>query len=182
MSATLTIDLLPLSASPKGVLILFCDDQLKFGSAARELLEPSGDLIKRAAEAAQFKGKHGSTLELIAPAGLRVPRLVVVGVGKTKELKTELWLKLGGVAMGKIANAAEATIVAELPGDAVKPDQVADLVLGIRLRAYSFDRYKTKRKDEEQPPSRVKIGDRGRKRRAGAEGPSRRATRSPRAW
>jgi leucyl aminopeptidase len=158
MAATLTIDLVPLTAPPKGVLILFCDDQLKFGSTARALLEPSDDLIKRAAAAANFKGKQGSALELIAPAGLRVPRLVVVGVGKAKELKPESWIKLGGAAMGKIGTAAEATIVADLPGEAAQPEQVADLVLGVRLRGYSFDRYKTKRKEDDQPPSRVKIG------------------------
>jgi hypothetical protein len=35
-------------------------------------------LIKRAAEAEGFKAKHGSALEIVAPAGLAVPRLVVV--------------------------------------------------------------------------------------------------------
>src|SRR5258705_7825509 len=118
MSATLKLDFLPFSAAPKGVLIVFCDDGLKFGSAARAVLDSTGDLIKRAAEAERFKGKHGSTLEIVAPSDLRTPRLVVVGVGKVKDLRSESWVKLGGVAMGKVGSADEATIIADLPGGA----------------------------------------------------------------
>ena len=64
------------------------------------------------------------------------------------------FLKLGGLAMGKLPNAAsDATVFAELPGGAMKPEQAADLAQGVRLRAYAFDRYKTKRKDDEKPPA-----------------------------
>ena len=73
--------------------------------------------------------------------------------------------------MGKIpAPPAEATIIADLPGGALKPDRVADLALGVRLRAYSFDRYKTKRKDDEERPAQVEGHDRGGGRRGGREG------------
>jgi leucyl aminopeptidase len=55
--------------------------------------------------------------------------------------------------MGKLpAGASEVTVFAELPGGAMKPDQAADLAQGARLRAYAFDRYKTKRKDDEASP------------------------------
>ena len=158
MSVTLKLEFLPFTAPPKGVLIVFCDEGLKFGAAARAALDPAGDLIKRAAEAERFKGKHGSTLEIVTPSGLDIPRLVVVGVGKAKDLKSESWVKLGGVAMGKVSSAAEATIIADLPGGPPKPERVADMALGIRLRAYTFDRYKTKRKDDDQTPSQVRIG------------------------
>ncbi len=158
MSIAPKIEFLPLTATPAGVLILFCDDQLKFGPAARAILEPTGDLTERAAAAAQFKGKNASILEIVAPAGLACPRLVVVGLGKVKDLKSESWVKLGGAAMGKLGSAtAEATIIADIPGGEPKPGRVADLALGIRLRAYAFDRYKTKRKDDEPAPIQAKI-------------------------
>ena len=158
MPATLKLEFLPFTAPPKDVLIVFCDEGLKFGSSGRAVLEPAGDLVKRAAESERFKGKHGSALEIVAPAGLDVRRLVVLGVGKVKDLKSESWVKLGGTAMGKIPSAAaEATIVADLPGGAPKPERVADMAMGIRLRAYSFDRYKTKRKDDDETPPQVKV-------------------------
>jgi leucyl aminopeptidase len=158
MSTVLKLEFAPLGAAPKGVLIVFCDDGLKYGSAARKALEPTGDLTGRAAAAEHFKGKNGSALEIVAPAGLDVARLVGPGVGKARDLKERDLVKLGGIAMGKIpAMASTATIIADLPGGAMKPDQVAELALGIRLRAYAFDRYKTKRKDDEDAAKEVKV-------------------------
>ena len=56
----------------KGVLILFCEEGLKFGPATRKALAASGDLVQRAAAADRFTGKSGSSLEIVAPAGLPV--------------------------------------------------------------------------------------------------------------
>ena len=161
MSATLKLEFFPFTTAPKGVLVVFCDDGLKFGAAARAVLDPADDVIKRALAAERFKGKHGSALDIVAPAGLDVSRVVVLGVGKVKDLKSESWVKLGGAAMGKIPSVAtEATIIADLPGGAPKPERIADMAMGIRLRAYSFDRYKTKskNKDDDETPSEVKVG------------------------
>jgi leucyl aminopeptidase len=158
MPTELKLDFAPLAAVPKGVLVLLCEEGLKCGSAARKALAPAGDLMERAAAADNFKGKNGSALEIVAPAGLDLARLVVLGVGKARDLKSQDWLKLGGIAMGKIpATATAATIIADLPSGPVKPDQVAELALGIRLRAYAFDRYKTKRKDDEERAKEVKV-------------------------
>jgi leucyl aminopeptidase len=158
MSGTLKLEFHPFTAPPKGVLIVFCDDGLKFGSAARAALEPADDLVTRAAAAERFKGKNASALDIVAPAGLAVARLIVVGVGKVRDLKPGSWVKLGGTAMGKVPpSASEVTIIADLPGGTPKPDRVADMALGIRLRAYSFDRYKTKRKDDDERPAQVRV-------------------------
>ena len=60
--------------------------------------------------------------------------------------------------MGKVpARAASATIFAEFGSGALKAEQVADLALGARLRAYTFDLYKTKRKDDDERPSKVEV-------------------------
>ena len=38
------LEFAPLATRPKGVLVLFCEEGLKFGSAARRVIEPTGDL------------------------------------------------------------------------------------------------------------------------------------------
>jgi leucyl aminopeptidase len=114
--------------------------------------------VARAAAAERFKGKIASVLDIVAPAGLKASRLVVIGVGKVRDLKARDLVKLGGVAIGRVPRAAdEATILADLPGGVPKPDSLAELALGMRLRAYSFDRYKTKRKEGEEKPSEVEV-------------------------
>ena len=148
----------PFAAPRKGVLVLFCDEGLKFGPASRKALAPTRDLVTRAAAAERFTGKNGATLDMAMPAGLDAARLVVLGLGKTADLKPRDFVRFGGVAMGKVpVSAAEATIFAELPSASMKPDQAADLALGATLRTYSFDRYKTKRKEGEDKPRSTKI-------------------------
>ena len=157
MAASLTVGFAPFAAPREGVLVVFCDDSLKLGPATRRVLGPAAALVARAAAADRFKGKSGSALVLIAPADLKVARLVVVGCGKASDIKRKDFVKLGGVAMGKVpSSAATATIVGELPNKALSPDQACELALGVRLRGYVFDRYKTKPKDGEEKPRAVK--------------------------
>ena len=138
----------PLGASAKGGLVVFCDDGLKFGPATRKLLGAASDLVQRAARSERFSGKAGSSLDLIHPEGLKVARLLVAGIGKRTELKD--FVRLGGGVMGKLPKAAtEATIVAELPDGPLDAQQAADLAQGARLRGYTFDRYKTRRTDDD---------------------------------
>ncbi|HVX99886.1 MAG TPA: leucyl aminopeptidase [Pseudorhodoplanes sp.] len=145
-----------LSAPAKGVLVVFCDHGLKFGPSTQKALGPLGEVVRRAASAEHFTGKNGTALVIPAPAGTRLQRLVVIGTGKAGEAEDAV--KLGGLAMGHIPKrAAEATVVAELPDGAMKGPTVADLALGMTLRAYSFDRYKTKRKEGEEPRGALKV-------------------------
>ena len=158
MPGRLELEFAPYAAPSRGVLVLFCEEGLKFGSVARRVLAPTGDLVKRAAATERFKGKNGSALDLVVPAGLDASRLVVLGVGKARDLKVQDFVKLGGAAMGKIPpTASEATVIADLPAGAFKPERAADMALGVQLRAYAFERYKTKRNEEEKKAAKVRV-------------------------
>src|SRR5262249_38307090 len=118
----------------------------------------AASLVKRAAETNQFKGKSGSTLDLFEPEGIKIQRLIVIGTGKQSDLKEKDFLKFGGVLAGKLNAGSEAvTVLAELPDGAMQPDQAAAIASGVRLRAYRFDRYKTKKKDGENGALRAHI-------------------------
>ena len=149
----------PMTAPTKGLLVVFVDEELRFGEATKALLAPIEDLISRAARADHFTGKNGAVLELVAPHGLRLSRLVIIGVeGSAERLEA---VKLGGLAISKVpAAATEATVLLDLPSGPMTPEQAADVVLGARLRTYAFDRYKTKRKDadDKRAPARITFG------------------------
>src|ERR1700722_10786841 len=158
MTEAVKVGFVPFSTAPRGILVVFCDDTLKLGAATRKVLGTAADLVKPAAAPSHFKGKSGSTLDILAPGGLKVSRLIVVGTGKLSDFKDKDFLKFGGVAAGKLrAGNDTATIVAELPDGAMKPDQAAAVASGVRLRAYKFDRYKTKKKDNEDAALRADI-------------------------
>ncbi|HEV7881753.1 leucyl aminopeptidase [Bradyrhizobium sp.] len=150
MPDAVKVGFVPFSSAPRGILVVFCDDALKFGPATGKALGAAEGMIKRTAEANQFKGKNGSTLDFLAPEGVKASRLIIIGTGKLSDIKANDFLKLGGAAAGKLRPGSEAvTIIAELPTGAMKPDQAAAVASGVRLRAYKFDRYKTKKKDGE---------------------------------
>jgi len=149
---TLSLGFSAFAVPTKGVLLVLCDDKLKLGPQTRKALGRAADLFQRAAAANQFTGKSGQALDIVSPGGLKVARLVVIGTGKAKEMTLLDLIKLGGGAMGRIpASASTATLFAELPGGALKAEDAADVALGMRLRAYTFERYKTKRKEDEGP-------------------------------
>lgn len=158
MSGHVELEFVPFAAPRGGVLVVFCDGALKLGAATRKVLGRAADLVARAATADRFKGRNGTSLDLVAPADLQVARLVIVGCGKAADIKPGDFVKLGGVAMGKVPTSAEnITVIADLPGRTMTAEQAADAALGVRLRAYSFDRYKTKKKEGEEKPSSVRV-------------------------
>jgi leucyl aminopeptidase len=158
MSDAIKVGFASFSAAPSGILVIFCDETLKVGPLTRKALGKAVDLIKRAAETNQFKGKSASALDILAPEGIKIQRLIVVGIGKPPELKDKDFLKFGGVIAGKLNAASKAmTVLAELPEGAMSTEQAAALATGLRLRAYQFTRYKTKKKEGEDAPVRAEV-------------------------
>ena len=155
MPDTVKFNFSKLPTTLEGVVVLLAAEGADGGGpalapAVEALLAPAGDAITRAAQADRFDGKAGKTLEVLAPAGLAITRLILVGVGKPAELTTFDWLKIGGTAMGKLPGAVkDASVVLALPHGEVAPEAAAEFAVGARLRAYNFDRYKTRKKPEE---------------------------------
>jgi leucyl aminopeptidase len=147
MADSLKIDFQAHGAVGAGDLIVFVGENLKPTPAVAKQIGPKAvDLIAKAAAAENFKGKARSTMSITAPSALPVDRLIVVGMGGDKEQAKIDWAQMGGVVAGRVSGKA-ATAVLDIPGVEVTPEAVSDMILGIHLRRYSFDRYKTK-KDE----------------------------------
>jgi leucyl aminopeptidase len=175
MTDAVKVGFVPFSAAPRGILVVFCDETLQFGPATGKVLGAAVGLVRRAAETNQFKGKSGAVLDILAPEGLKAKRLIVMGLGKLAEIKDNDFLKIGGSAAGTLRAGRDAvTIVAELAAGAMKPDQAAAIASGLRLRAYTFDRYKTKKKEGEGGALRadvsIAVGDVAAARKAFAPG------------
>jgi leucyl aminopeptidase len=158
MPDAVKVGFVPFSTARRGILVIFCDETLKLGAATRKALGRAANLVSRAAATNQFKGKSGSTLDILAPEGLKASRLIVVGAGKLDSIKENDFLKFGGAAAGQLrAGNDSVTIIAELPNGAMNPEQAAGVASGVRLRAYRFDRYKTKKKDGEDAALRADV-------------------------
>ena len=126
------------------VLLKTVEAELPAGMADAD---PAG-VFGRAAKVAKFTGKSMSTLDIVAPHGSEADRIVVVGLGKAASLTPHDWLKAGGKAASLIKGADKATVFLDVPGLDVSPEAAADFALGMLLRAYRFDIYKSKKKAE----------------------------------
>lgn len=158
MSDAIKVGFVPLASAARGILIVFCDDALKVGPATAKALGGAAELVKRAAAAASFKGKTGTALDILAPEGLKAARLIVIGTGKESALKGNDFLKFGGLAASKLkAGVTAMTIMAELTTGAMTSEQAVAIASGLRLRAYKFDRYKTRKKDGEEGALRADV-------------------------
>jgi leucyl aminopeptidase len=152
-------------------LVIFMGKDFAFGAATRRLIGDRGvALIKKAAAAVKFKGKALTALDLVAPAGLAAERLVVVGTGGGDGEDGEGEIKknvppqpfdhagLGGFVMGKLGHAASATVAFDPPRPAKDPARAAtEFALGMRLRDYRFDHYKTKKNEDGEIKGRADI-------------------------
>ncbi len=129
----------------RGTLVVFAGSELAMGAEARKLVQGES-MLKTAAAAAGFKGKSGSALDILAPEAVGADRLLAIGTASDKAPPGHRFVTLGGAVMGKAKKAANIVIVFDMPE--TTPHDVAELMLGLSLRAYKFDKYKTKKKDD----------------------------------
>jgi leucyl aminopeptidase len=123
---------------------------------ARRLDAATGGALARAAAAApRFHGKKNETLALVGPPELPVSRIVLAGLGKPETVDARLLEELGGNLLAQLNSAgeSEATFAIDVGDKAkVKPaEAAARLAFGAALRAYRFDKYRTKQKPEQKP-------------------------------
>jgi leucyl aminopeptidase len=120
------------------------------GSAGGEIWaaadQATGGAVSRALEAAEFKGRKGQTVTILAP-GAGLSRIVAVGLGKLSELTPLLAEEAGGHAVTAILRDEAAGIATS----GLSAELAAHIGMGAVLRSYRFDRYRTVEKAEEKP-------------------------------
>ncbi|MGN6143463.1 MAG: leucyl aminopeptidase [Mesorhizobium sp.] len=152
MSAQPSVSFARFAVPRKGTVFVLSAEDGGLGEHAKAC-DPSG-VLARAASVAEFSGKPGSSLDVLAPEGSGLDRLVAIGTGKTTALGEHDWLKLGGAVAASLRKASEATVVLDMPGADVGPGEAANLAAGILLRSYAFDKYKTRKDDVEGKPAK----------------------------
>ena len=138
-----------------GALVVAVAEGGQLPPAAQALDAATQGGLGRAIAAGRFEGKANQTLTLLAPAGLEVSRLLLVGIGKAKSFDALAAQALGGNAVAALLTAgdAEAAVIVEtVPGVPLDAAEIAaHAAYGARRRAYRFDKYRTKEKKEDKP-------------------------------
>ncbi|MCK5622884.1 MAG: leucyl aminopeptidase [Alphaproteobacteria bacterium] len=146
----------------KGAVVVLVEAGKKLSPAAKNLDKQTKGAIKRAIGASRFEGKKGQSLEIVAPAGGGLDRILLAGTGKDfGELEQQA---LGGNVVGKLKNSGslEVTIIVD-SGTKDLTAAAANVALGARLASYRFDKYLTKQDNDNGKPTlkTVKVGVQG---------------------
>ncbi|QDZ01007.1 leucyl aminopeptidase [Nitratireductor mangrovi] len=144
------------SAPRKGSVLVIATQDNKIADTA-SALDPAG-VIARAIKVADYKGKAGATLEILAPDGAPYDRFAVIGAGEAAKRDENVWMRLGGACWPLLKKAGEAVIVFDAADETPDEAAAAACALGILLRAYAFDKYKT-RKDKDDDGDKAKDKD-----------------------
>ncbi|MDD3444824.1 MAG: leucyl aminopeptidase [Zavarzinia sp.] len=146
-------------AAPKlpanGTVAVFVLEDCVPGPTAQSLDTLTAGALSRAMTASRFKGKRGDVLEVLAPGGLDLGRVLLLGIGKPSALDVLGAQGLGSTLAAKLGATGEegATLMVDAPEGLALPiaDLAAQIAYGALLRSYRFDKYHTKKKDEDKP-------------------------------
>ncbi len=108
----------------------------------------AGGAISRGLSVSRFTGKAGQVLEVLAPAGLKASRILMVGLGKPENFDAHGAEAAAAAAVGRLKDTTEAQITFEIDlpkGGRLKGAQLAaHLAMGAKLKTYAFNHYRTK--------------------------------------
>jgi leucyl aminopeptidase len=126
----------------------------KLTASGRTLDSKTNKGLTRAIKAARFTGKKGEGVSVLAPSGTGLDRVYVFGLGKPKAIDAKCLQDAGGRIYEVLAKSGQAATVVVDPvqGCPLAPGEMAaEIALGLRLKSYRFDKYRTKEKKEDKP-------------------------------
>jgi len=111
-------------------------------------LEPE---LAKGAEAARFKGRVGQVFEGFVQRGGKVVRVALAGSGDTSSSERMGNVEKAGAAIAaKYASSGEKSVAVDLGAAGLSADEAAAALLGLRLRTWRYDIYRTKLADEKK--------------------------------
>lgn len=131
-----------------GAAVFFVEKDKPFSGLAAEADKLTSGALSKARDVSRFTGASGQTVEVVAPAGMKVDRVVLVGLGDVDSLTEAKWVELGGTVYASLANSGskEATVLVE-----INAADTASIAEGALLRSYRFDKYRTKEPESKKP-------------------------------
>jgi leucyl aminopeptidase len=122
-----------------GAVGVMAFEEGKLSWAAEDVDKALSGGLARAIAAGRFKGSAGQNIELVAPAGLDVQRVVVAGSGK--DWNADAAERFAAQVFQAVRASGSDTLTLLLPGS--DAEQAARAAFGAKLASYRFDRYRT---------------------------------------
>jgi len=142
-----------LALPEKGSAAIIIGEDLKLSPLPKSLDQITGGMIEKTIKAGEFKGKKGKSTSFVAPG--KLDYVLLLGAGAKKDFADKSDFQGLGSNLYAQLNALRvksAAIIIEEKRGKFSPEEVAaNIALGFLLRSYRFDKYFTKKKEDEKP-------------------------------
>jgi leucyl aminopeptidase len=124
----------------KNIFLVAFEDELENLQFPDNIDEVTKKLVHKKIKSSDFKGKNCSAINVMS-CNDALENVFLVGGGKRSDLKESVLTRIGA-SICKAANGANIKEAAVFTAN-LKPEEIANLALGLQLRNYSFNQYKT---------------------------------------
>ena len=107
--------------------------------------------LAEGAAAARFKGRPGQVFDGFAEREGKIVRVALAGAGEPGDAERPANLEKAGAALAaKYLCSGEKAIALDLSASRLSAEEAAAVLLGLRLRSWRYDAYRTKLKDDQK--------------------------------
>lgn len=132
----------------EGAVVFLVGKDKPFTGLAAEADTATSGALSKSKDVGRFTGAAGQTQEIVAPAGLKADRVLLVGIGDLDEMTEAKWVDVGGSICATLLNSGSNS--AFIVVDMADADSVS-IGEGALLRSYRFDKYRTKEPASKKP-------------------------------
>jgi leucyl aminopeptidase len=143
------------AAARTGTFVVLAGKGPALTAAAAQADKAMKGALSRALKASRFQGDVTDILEIMSPAGLEATRLILLGAGDLATANVGEFERMGGALIARLQSSGETQLHVMLDDCGVFACSVGEaaarLAFGARLRAYRFDKYRTREPQLKKP-------------------------------
>ena len=145
----------PTAKTARGALVLLVPQQGKTPEWLEEIDRAVYGKIKKAIASSRFEAKAKQLLTILAPEGMQYDQLVLIGLGKGKDLTPLTYEQVGGAMIGELnrLGVKQASLLVHYArgSNVEEPAAANHVAIGATLKSYRFDKYRTKEEASAKP-------------------------------
>jgi leucyl aminopeptidase len=143
------------AAAKTGTLVVFASKGPVLTPAAQAADKAAKGALSKALKAGRYAGDAVDMLEILAPAGLEVNRLLLMGLGEAGKANVGEFERIGGAIAARLLASGETQVSIMVddcgPIGISAAEAAARLAGGLRMRSYRFDKYRTREPASKKP-------------------------------
>src|SRR5512145_442927 len=90
-----------------GTFVVAVTEDRKLTPSAAALDKKTGGVLTRAMASSRFRGRKNELLEILAPKGVPISRIVLVGLGKPEQIDAQRMQEVGGNLVATLNRSGE---------------------------------------------------------------------------